>query len=135
MCGTRNFSSVRWYSAPQLLHLTMVAISEVCASAHAFSSTMAAIFQLTTANYQDFFSRFRARLGGTHASLVLNAIVNSSRAERVDVLTPGRARTMRILLQRTFKSALKGALPDGSLPGLAGMRFERRTTVSMREGR
>ena len=39
MCGTKNFSSVRWYSAPQLLHLTIVAISGICAPAHQFSST------------------------------------------------------------------------------------------------
>jgi hypothetical protein len=39
VCGTKNFSSVRWYSAPQLLHLTIVAISGICAPAHQFSST------------------------------------------------------------------------------------------------
>ena len=31
MCGTKNFSSVRLYSAPQLLHRTIVAISRICA--------------------------------------------------------------------------------------------------------
>lgn len=36
VCGTRNFSSVRWYSAPQS-HLTIV-IFKICASTRPFSS-------------------------------------------------------------------------------------------------
>ena len=39
MCGIKYFSSVRWYWAPQLLHLTTIAISKICASAHLLSST------------------------------------------------------------------------------------------------
>jgi hypothetical protein len=31
VCGTKNFSSVRLYSAPQLLHRTIVAIRGICA--------------------------------------------------------------------------------------------------------
>ncbi len=31
MCGTKNFSSVRLYSAPQLLHRTIVTIPGICA--------------------------------------------------------------------------------------------------------
>ena len=31
MCGTKNFSSVRLYSAPQLLHRTIVSIPGICA--------------------------------------------------------------------------------------------------------
>src|SRR6185295_10481782 len=37
VCGTKNFSSVRLYSAPQL-HRTMVAIPEICARNRPFSS-------------------------------------------------------------------------------------------------
>jgi len=37
VCGTKNFSSVRLYSAPQL-HCTIVAIPEICASDRRFSS-------------------------------------------------------------------------------------------------
>ena len=37
VCGTKNFSSVRLYSAPQL-HCTIVAIPGICASARRFSS-------------------------------------------------------------------------------------------------
>jgi len=36
VCGTKNFSSVRLYSAPQL-HCTIVAITGICASDHRFS--------------------------------------------------------------------------------------------------
>ena len=31
MCGTKNFSSVRLYSAPQVLHRTIVTIPGICA--------------------------------------------------------------------------------------------------------
>jgi hypothetical protein len=31
VCGTKNFSSVRLYSAPQLLHRTIVTIPGICA--------------------------------------------------------------------------------------------------------
>jgi hypothetical protein len=31
VCGTKNFSSVRLYSVPQLLHRTIVTISGICA--------------------------------------------------------------------------------------------------------
>src|SRR5882672_4776741 len=37
VCGTKNFSSVRLYSAPQL-HCTIVAIPAICASDRRFSS-------------------------------------------------------------------------------------------------
>src|SRR6266403_3100907 len=37
VCGTKNFSSVRLYSAPQL-HCTLVAIPGICASDRRFSS-------------------------------------------------------------------------------------------------
>jgi hypothetical protein len=37
VCGTKNFSSVRLYSAPQL-HCTIVAIPGICASDRRFSS-------------------------------------------------------------------------------------------------
>ena len=37
VCGTKNFSSVRLYSAPQL-HCTIVAIPGICASDLRFSS-------------------------------------------------------------------------------------------------
>ena len=37
VCGIKNFSSVRLYSAPQL-HLTIVAISQICARKRPFSS-------------------------------------------------------------------------------------------------
>jgi len=37
VCGTKNFSSVRLYSAPQL-HVTIVVIPEVCARNRPFSS-------------------------------------------------------------------------------------------------
>jgi hypothetical protein len=31
VCGIKNFSSVRLYSAPQLLHRTIVIIAGICA--------------------------------------------------------------------------------------------------------
>jgi len=37
VCGTKNFSSVRLYTAPQL-HCTIVAVPGICASDHRFSS-------------------------------------------------------------------------------------------------
>src|ERR1700681_461725 len=37
VCGTKNFSSLRLYSAPQL-HCTIVAIPGICASDRRFSS-------------------------------------------------------------------------------------------------
>jgi hypothetical protein len=37
VCGTKNFASVRSYSAPQL-HRTIVAIPRICAPARPFSS-------------------------------------------------------------------------------------------------
>jgi hypothetical protein len=37
VCGNKNFSSVRLYSAPQL-HRTIVAILQICASRGPFSS-------------------------------------------------------------------------------------------------
>ena len=47
VCGTKNFSSVRLYSAPQL-HCTIVAIPGICASDRRFSSRNSAIIELTT---------------------------------------------------------------------------------------
>ena len=46
VCGTKNFSSVRLYSAPQL-HCTIVAIPGICASDRRFSSPELCHVELT----------------------------------------------------------------------------------------
>jgi len=46
VCGTKNFVSVRLYSAPQL-HRTIVAILGICARNHRFPVWKSATFKLT----------------------------------------------------------------------------------------
>ena len=46
VCGTKNFVSVRLYSAPQL-HRTIVAILGICARNRPFSRWKSATFKLT----------------------------------------------------------------------------------------
>jgi hypothetical protein len=46
VCGTKNFSSVRRYSAPQL-HCTIVAIPGICASDRPFQPRTSATIKLT----------------------------------------------------------------------------------------
>jgi hypothetical protein len=47
--GSKNFSSVRWYWAPQLLHLTIVAISRYAPPLIRLPAWMAAIYALRLA--------------------------------------------------------------------------------------
>ena len=114
MCGTKNFSSVRWYSAPQLLHLTIVAISEICAPLTHFPVWMAAIFKLTHDQLLRLFSAvpkfsgrktrflwydicFRHGLGCEMAvyRLLRNSSLKPEQISRLEALTNKRCNALR----------------------------------------
>ena len=110
VCGTKNFSSVRLYSAPQL-HCTIVAIPGICASDRRFSSPKLAHIQT------DRTSRTAAKPASTTRVMASARCFRSSRWTKV---SPSRVIRVILVVGRLLRSSPGNGHRQGRSPCLKG---------------